>query len=580
MNPLMPIRLLIACKEHRDELEWMENIDTERLAIYPHAAQVASSIRSGKLLNDVLAEKVREYRCHVVLLEATLIEHEADIYASICNNVRPAQCILMINTDTVSIMQAMWAVRTNLWLTGSDLSFEMVRSGGSKHRSHDPDVYGNYYLEAIAQNLKLDRPSTISSEKFKEELKDEINYALGHLFTKYQRLTVEPLNPDAIAVYHDPSAAPRIRSALVRITFNHERLHAIVKIAMWNRIRDEVDRYDEYIDNQLSGLRYARVEGHILLWNIGAVAYSLIGGSEMLFNRHDSVEKEEEPVYTLTDFYKESSYEDVCTLIPKLFSCWERQYWQRQRIGDNMSIFQQYDKTWNGSLAKRLDSYKNQTTLTLPGIPYRLLHPVHWLAEKQKRDPYCSGFATWTCIGHGDLHADNVFVDSSGYCWFIDFERCGYGPLLQDFVELEADILTRLVDFDDQNPEDMETAYQLFIAIAEHLSPSSIIRIPERVNADERAMKAIYSLNTLRACANDLTQYQDSREYLWGTFLNSIFRATYLAENGIQTPQANLSLLLGSILCKRLELWQMERYPPIPWPPKDWPQVKWIDVSS
>ena len=44
------------------------------------------------------------------------------------------------------------------------------------------------------------------------------------------------------------------------------------------------------------------------------------------------------------------------------------------------------------------------------------------------------------CRGHGDLHSENILVDEDTTTWLIDFEHTGWGPILQDAVELDGDI--------------------------------------------------------------------------------------------------------------------------------------------
>ena len=56
-----------------------------------------------------------------------------------------------------------------------------------------------------------------------------------------------------------------------------------------------------------------------------------------------------------------------------------------------------------------------------------------------------------TCVAHGDLHADNFFVDSTHMTWLIDFEHTGRTHALRDFVELEADIKLRLSAYPDDD---------------------------------------------------------------------------------------------------------------------------------
>jgi hypothetical protein len=71
--------------------------------------------------------------------------------------------------------------------------------------------------------------------------------------------------------------------------------------------------------------------------------------------------------------------------------------------------------------------------------PYAYLSAV-------KRGPALPDSAGRICRGHGDLHGDNVLVDQEGHTWVIDFEHTGFGPPLQDAVELESSIRFNLLE--------------------------------------------------------------------------------------------------------------------------------------
>ena len=53
----------------------------------------------------------------------------------------------------------------------------------------------------------------------------------------------------------------------------------VVKVASRERIQLEIDRYQEFIQERIRGALHTRVENHTLFWDIGGVAYSLMGMS-------------------------------------------------------------------------------------------------------------------------------------------------------------------------------------------------------------------------------------------------------------------------------------------------------------
>jgi hypothetical protein len=51
----------------------------------------------------------------------------------------------------------------------------------------------------------------------------------------------------------------------------------------------------------------------------------------------------------------------------------------------------------------------------------------------------------WACRCHGDMHVENIRVTDDAQTWLIDFEYAGWGPLLQDAIQLESSILFGMI---------------------------------------------------------------------------------------------------------------------------------------
>jgi Ternary complex associated domain 9 len=171
-----------------------------------------------------------------------------------------------------------------------------------------------------------------------------------------------------------------------------------------------------------------------------------------------------------------------------------------------------------------------------------LVNPVAWVL-RHKADSTIP--RTRQVITHGDLHGDNLFVDGT-HAWAIDFERSGPGPILRDFVELEVDIITRLVRF----PEDNWRLFDEFVRVlAEPLEAASPLQPTPNLQADAETRKALGVITGLREIAREVTHYTDAREYLWGLLLDALFVAMLIPP---PSPQRDRALLLGAVLCERL----------------------------
>jgi hypothetical protein len=74
-----------------------------------------------------------------------------------------------------------------------------------------------------------------------------------------------------------------------------------------------------------------------------------------------------------------------------------------------------------------------------------LPEPHSYLAAIRSGQHAFFGDRYLACRGHGDLHVENIRVTDDALTWLIDFEHAGWGPLLQDAIELEGSILFGMI---------------------------------------------------------------------------------------------------------------------------------------
>ena len=484
-------------------------------------------------------------------------------------------CILFIGNYTRTFNAVAKAMLVGLLPCNEEL---LIRKLGVEiwgNRSPNQKISGGDTLQRIADKL------IITNEKGRvevSEVRQELEELFQFLFPLAKGLTIEPLDSAAFHESEDTTAAPRFRSAILKVRFP-DRLPAIVKIAKKGRISTEEKNYQLHINHQLKGRRYAQIEMHVSLWNIGAIAYSFIGGStEINYSSLDPNESND-PTYTYTQYFRDKEPEEIENVTLRLFDSWSHyDTTVRTRYDDEpFSLFEQYDLVWQQRFSTRLDNYKNkESTIHISGLGHAFINPIVWV--QRNHEEHCP-LAVHECVTHGDFHADNIFIDELGHSWFIDFERSGKGPPLQDFVELEVDILTRLMLVDITNTTVLYAVYELIVALCEYPRPRFQYHV-DFIPHDSEIEKAIRVTGIIRARAEIKIKFQDSREYLWGLLLNSLFRATYLAENQIHANQLDLCLLLAAILCERLDKWRTQDQPPEPWPPPEWPTVSWVEPDA
>jgi hypothetical protein len=220
---------------------------------------------------------------------------------------------------------------------------------------------------------------------------------------------------------------------------------------------------------------------------------------------------------------------------------WSRHY-SHPLSTEQISLFQLYDAVFRlRDRLKRLDH--SGEYLTFPGLPAPLINPVAWLLQHGHHGSLIRGVRQ--AITHGDLHGDNLFVDGE-HAWVIDFERTGSGHILRDFVELEVDIVTRLVPFP---PNNLAQFYDLARVLAAPATLIAPFQTSERLQADPGSRKTLAVIAGLRHLAYGTTQNSDSREYLWGLLLDALFVASLTPP---EAPQRDRALLLSAVLCDRL----------------------------
>jgi CheY-like chemotaxis protein len=99
------------------------------------------------------------------------------------------------------------------------------------------------------------------------------------------------------------------------------------------------------------------------------------------------------------------------------------------------------------------------------------------------------------CRCHGDLHAENLRIDLNKQVWMIDFEYTGWGPILQDPVELESSIRFTLLR---ERQLDALLKFEETFAAQESLLTRQTL--PAELQADEHAdlVKAFEVILALR----------------------------------------------------------------------------------
>ncbi len=259
---------------------------------------------------------------------------------------------------------------------------------------------------------------------------DQIADVFARLFPKTEKLRIEKL--ELRPASSNVSTVPRPNSVVLKV-YEGDFEPFVVKLARSEKIKKEVDNYNNHIHRRLTGYFAARLERSATHWDIGGAAYSYVGE----FN-----------VTTFSRFYEERTSAEIEECLSSFFGrIWGKHY-EHAHEETNVSLFELYSKVWGNWYEKRKDDFFT-TRFSVADSLHLGLHlpePIQWFREKIINPTNDMSFVKKTRISitHGDLHGDNLLVDIQKNVWVIDFERCGEGHILQDFIELEADIFNRL----------------------------------------------------------------------------------------------------------------------------------------
>ncbi len=498
------------------------------------------------LIKDALL-KVREYRCQIALVDmrtADDTDQDDKSGLDLIKRLTPAVCIVVTGY-------------------GNDqIASEILEESGAQAyagKQYGPNAL-RQKLERVAQKVCAIKTEIsfdtvrfveeVIEEHFKpvkEEFRDQFIDILARLFLDAKSIRLEKLSLSHVS--SSVSSVPRPRSILLKVTPD-DRQPYIVKLARARKAKIEIENYEKFIDERLVGRYCAEMKDNCILWDVGGVKFSYIGSHARPFS----------------DFYKSESTERIKPCLERFFKeTWSSNF-EKARTEKNVSLFQKYcevwERDWYESRVKKF-KFPDLAEVMPPSVSEKIqiVNPIEWLISRvgENSDRDASRVEeTKIAVTHGDLHGDNLLVDDTGNAWAIDFERSGEGHILQDFAELEADIINRL----EAHNQNISAFYKLCLTVTgqDYLKG---FEVQEMECDDPAVQKALETISILRSLAGQCTGITDARQYLLGLLFNTIFRATIIKDEAHKQSQLR-ALMLASIICHRLDHWGEQ------WPPDEW----------
>ena len=310
----------------------------------------------------------------------------------------------------------------------------------------------------------------------------EIQEVLARLFLDHDQIALEQI------ILRLPDRVWFTVSAFAR---QKEERQYLVTIGKRPLLSTDQSRFNELVPQNNSHYPLTRWHGETS--HYAAYAAVLPGSNDL------------DKVTTLIDFYQHHPLEQVSGIINQLFEVILTPWYQDNRSWEaEKGISQLYEK-WLRSIDRaqtetdlepriqsickqalslglaHLDHSQQRLTLHLPQQdPVILPNPLLALTQSQFQttEPVLYG------IAHGKLDGTAVLADDQENCWLINFAHVNRGPLLQDFVCLEAAIkYDMLITLGFEERYEMETRMLQNSSLSETIPPENIA--PETAKALE-----------------------------------------------------------------------------------------------
>ncbi len=503
---------------------------------------------SGQALLQDAGEKARIHRCQLALVDLRLIDDfDTDDQSGLelARQIKPTVTIIITGFASVPIVVENIQNRNvaDFIIKGGPPQdiYEKLKRVAVKYCARERG------LQISPAEIILPLAETMFEEAVPVPCRDQLLDILARLFPEARSIRLEKMNPAKITSGF--AQVPRPRSVIVKV-FEDDLQPVILKLARVHKIKTEVERYNKYIYKRLGSLSAPDFERFETLWDIGGIKFSYSGNIEETFEH----------------FYKNQPQDVINKTLERFFHhTWASHYEKARRV-EKIPLLDLYRQVWEDDWIKRVENFRSPDPGQVMGTERwqqaGASDPIAWFRRNILADPGEVGRVSQTSVAvtHGDLHAANLLIDDSHNAWVIDFERSGEGHALQDFIELESDLINRMLSAN----EGFSQYFRLCLAVS---APKEIGNLGDSFDRDSSDMsKLIQTISKIRSLARKCTGITEARQYLIGLLFNTIFRATIIKEDASESERKSQyrALMLASVICHRLDHWDE------PWPPEHW----------
>ena len=463
------------------------------------------------------------FRPHVAIVDVRLVDDytpDSHTVFDLLGYLKSARCVLYSAYLDANVTRKANREQVFDWLSKAgepaDL-IETVKNGANKTSARAVNASipwpENWNRQATVANI-IETDSNIPLESLIDDV--VIQLLQDHPLTEMNEMRRN--NQESLA-------ASRGRSAVFEVK-SHGFAPNVLKLAKATRIRDERENYAKHVDNRLPGGFHTQLRQSVDFWDIGGALYSFVG-------------TEENALPSLSERYRtETDPQKIVAPIDFFVRHVWRPHYNARKISSHQSLFALYDQVFK--ISTRLQRVNDSGVTDNAGYTREdIADMIAWAPYFEHASRYAN---IYEAVTHGDFHGDNIFVDAS-HAWVIDFERTGEHHVLLDIVELQVDVLTRLVPF-----EEVDGA--LYTRLVEACITRSAEQARQDVRRNPHCNKARKVVSALQELAEDECGPYHPEEMLWGMLFDALYVAT-IEQSSL--PQRQRALLLSTVLMRQLK---------------------------
>lgn len=487
---------------------------------------------------------------HVLVLDVRMEEHNPDNVdgMTLLNEIKKRG----LNPAIKVIMLSAYGTTEQMRVTFKDYqvvdfvsknTFDNLIFLGNLHQIFLTEVHINLELaihwqqgsspELAILNMEIAGTRVKRNSPLQQRMVMELDDLLCRLFYKAQSIIVQPLIPGL--------SGARVLQIYPFFSGGGGRA-VVVKFGNAEKIEGEHDNFKNYVQSFFGGRRTTITEDVRRTPYLGGIVYSLVGA-------------ENDRLENFGSFYQRATHAQIARVIDELFLSTCNTWYANPGVLQPHNLTDDYQQLF-GSRLERVEQKiseslqfaqgKHRHTFKALSGTRTFTNPIHAATGQ------IMTFPTYVCITHGDFNHNNIFVDTDGHTWLIDFQSTGRGHILRDVAMLDSTIRFQLLTAEETTLEECLELEETLNSITRFSHVSQLTN--KLVTQNQALLKAYDTVVHLRTIARKLVAQNsndDISEYYAALFYNAL---NALHFSTLSQRQHEHAMLCASLLADRLKL--------------------------